>query len=71
MEEFHVRGPLQDFDNKKMFYLSKCIHKMKQLGIFGTEIASDELKHLSEAIMNLNEPVCIVFCLPKKKYHLN
>ena len=64
MEELQMRGYHQEWNNQDMFYLSKCIHKVKRLDISGTGITFDELKQLFEAIMNLNEPVCIVFYLP-------
>ena len=64
MEELHMRGYDQEWNNQDMFYLSKCIHKVKRLDISETRITFDGLKQLSDAIMNLNEPVCIVFYLP-------
>ena len=64
MEELHMGRYDQEWNNQKMFYLSKCIHKVKRLDISETRITFDGLKQLSDAIMNLNEPVCIVFYLP-------
>ena len=64
MEELRMGGYHQEWNNQDMFYLSKCIHKVKRLNISRTRISFDGLKQLSEAIMNLNEPVCIMFYLP-------
>ena len=64
MEELRIGKLYQEWNNQDMFYLSKCIHKVKRLDISGIRISFDGLKQLSDAIMNLNEPVCIVFYLP-------
>ena len=63
MEELRIGKILKEWNNQDMFYLSKCIHKVKQLDISGIRISFDGLKQLAEAIMNLNEPVCIMFYL--------
>ena len=67
MEELRIGKLGQEWNNQEMFYLSKCIHKVKRLDISETRISFDGLKQLSEAIMNLNEPVCIMFYLPFTK----
>ena len=63
MEKLYMGGPFPEFDSKEILHLSKCIHKVKRLDISQTYITLDGLKHLSEAIMNLNKPVCIAFYL--------
>ena len=51
-------NPLGD---KKMVHLSKCIHKVKRLDIYNIYITLNGMKDLSDAIMNLDEPVRILF----------
>ena len=67
MEELRVGELFEKLDNKEILHLSKCIHKVKRLDISKTRITFDGFKRLSKAIMNLNEPVCILFYLPFKK----
>ena len=67
MEELRMGGLFHEFNHQEIFHLSKCIHKVKRLDIFGPRMTFDKLKQLSEAIINLNEPVCIVFYVPFAK----
>ena len=52
------------FNNKlgdeEMVHLSKCIHKVKRLDLRRCELTSNGMKHLSDAIMKLDEPVRIL-----------
>ena len=61
MEELHMGNSLQKFNPQEMLHISKCIHKVKRLHITAFQTTCDGWKHLSNAITNLNEPVCIVF----------
>ena len=67
MEELRMGGLLHKCTKQEIFHLSKCIHKVKRLNISGIGMTFDGLKQLSEAIINLNEPVCIVFYVPFAK----
>ena len=61
MEELHMGKGRQEFNTQEMLHISKCIHKVKRLHITAIEATCDGWKHLSDAITNLHEPVCIVF----------
>ena len=46
--------------DKAISYVSKDIEKVKRLDLSYCNISSNRLKQLSDAIMTLNKPVCII-----------
>ena len=69
MDELDLSG--NELGDEEMVYLSKCIHKVKQLVIIVCHIKSNGMKNLSDVIRTLKKPVRILLnVLESLNYYL-